>query len=143
MRLSALLSSLLLLVIPATATFSAHAQSPRYLSLVNRANHSVVSLQFAAHGQSDFTEVMLDAPLRGGGESETIGLRGAGCRYDLRFGFADGRSLRYEDVDVCRYGKVSIRPLPRGSAGQAYVVRNAAPRAYADANAASAPVVTP
>ena len=142
MRLSALLSSLLLLI-PAGAAFSAHAQTPHYVSLVNRANHSVVTLQFAARGQSDYTEVMLDAPLRGGGESETVALRGAGCRYDLRFGFADGRSLRYEDVDVCRYGKVSIRPLPRGEGGQEYVVRRAATQTYAEVDADSAPVVTP
>lgn len=141
MRLPVLLSSVLFLVMPASPAFS--AQAPRYVWLVNRANHSVVSLQFAVPGQRDYTEVMLEKPLRGGGESETVALRGAGCRYDLRFGFADGRSLRYEDVDVCRYGKISIRPLPRGAAGQDYVVRSAAAQSHAERHAATGPVVTP
>ncbi|HVJ37782.1 MAG TPA: hypothetical protein VM687_08265 [Stenotrophomonas sp.] len=143
MRLPALRSSVLLLVIPVSAVFAADAQTPRYIALVNRANHSVVSLQFAAHGQGDYTDVMLDAPLRGGGESETVALRGASCRLDLRFGFADGRALRYEDVDVCRYGKVAIRPLPRGSNGQEYVVRSTAPAVYAEAEAGNAPATRP
>jgi len=140
MRLPALSSSLLLATLLA---FGAHAQAPRYVSLVNHANHSVVSLDVTAQGEGDYRGVPLDEPLRGGGESLTVALHGQGCRYDLRFGFADGRTLRYEDVDVCRYGKVSIRPLPRGAAGQTYVVRATVQAAYAETEAGSASSVSP
>lgn len=120
MRLFALLPMLL----AATAAFPAHAQgAPRYLDLVNHAHDSVVSLQVAAHGQANYAPVMLDGALRGGGDSQTIALRGDVCRYDLRFDFADGRALRYEDVDVCRYGKLRIRAFPPGVQDREYVVR--------------------
>ncbi|HYG08323.1 MAG TPA: hypothetical protein VD865_18185 [Stenotrophomonas sp.] len=120
MRLSALLPMLLSTVV----TLPALAQgAPRYLDLVNHAHNSVVSLQVAAHGQVNYAPVSLDGALRGGGDSQTIALRGEACRYDLRFDFADGRALRYEDVDVCRYGKLRIRPFPPGVQDREYVVR--------------------
>jgi len=105
----------------------AQAQPPRYVDLVNQGGDSVVSLQVAPHAAAAFDEVVLDGPLRGGGDSQTIAVAREGCRYDLRFGYADGRTLRYEDVDLCRYGKVSVRPLPRAAREREFVVVWAAP----------------
>lgn len=102
---------------------AAMAAPPRYVQLVNHADDSIVSMQVAPHASTSFTEVPLEERLHGGGESQTVALRREGCRYDLRFGFADGRTLRYEDVDLCRYGKVGVRALPRDAAGDAFVVR--------------------
>lgn len=98
------------------------AGPPRYLQLVNQANESIVSLQAGARGTRAPDDVALDGPLRGGGESQTVALHRDGCQYDLRFGFADGRVLRYEGVDLCRNGKVVVRPLPRGTSRREYVV---------------------
>lgn len=109
-----------LLVLPLLpASVAAHAKDQartRYLTLVNRAYDSVVSLQVAERGSGAFREVPLGEALRGGGGSATVSLHGAGCVYDARFQFRDGRSLVYEGVDVCRYEVVRIRALPHGDA---------------------------
>ncbi|HEY0332950.1 MAG TPA: hypothetical protein VGC74_04450 [Stenotrophomonas sp.] len=96
--------------------------APRYLPLINHAFDSVVRLQAAPEG-APLQSVALDRTLRGGGESQIVTLAGGACRYDLRFEFSDGRTLRYDSVDLCRYGQVRIRPLPRAAAGSRdYVV---------------------
>lgn len=97
------------------AAAAAHAQDAsrkHYVMLVNRAHDSVTALSVADAGSGAFREVPLD-PLRGGGDSATIGVDGAHCRYDLRFAFDDGRTLVYQNLDVCRYTLVRIQPLPR------------------------------
>ena len=43
----------------------------------------------------------------------TVAVAGEGCRYDLRFTFANGRAMVYRNIDICRYSAVRIRPLPR------------------------------
>ena len=43
----------------------------------------------------------------------TVEVAGEGCRYDLRFTFANGRAMVYRNIDICRYSTVRIRPLPR------------------------------
>lgn len=101
----------------------AMAAPPRYVQLVNHADDSIVSMRVAPHASGAFADVPLAQRLQGGGDSQTVAVQRQGCRYDLRFAFADGRSLRYEDVDLCRYGKVGVRALPRGGAGDAFVVR--------------------
>lgn len=118
MRPSALLLFLLLL-----AAGRADAAPPRYVQLVNHASCSVVALQVAARDEAAFRDIALDGKLQGGGDSQTVAVPREGCRYDLRFGFADGRVLRYEDVDLCRHGKVAIRGLPRGGTAREYVVK--------------------
>lgn len=118
MRLSLVMLSWLF-----AAAFQAQAETPRYLELVNHAQQSMVSLQVAVHGDADYAPLLLEGPLRGGGESETVALQAQGCRYDLRFGFADGRVMRYENVDVCRYGKLRIRPLGTDAKATEFVVR--------------------
>ncbi len=102
---------------------AALAAPPRYVQLVNHAADSIVAMQAAPHASASFVEVPLDGRLQGGGDSQTIALQRQGCRYDLRFGFADGRTLRYEDVDLCRHGKVGVRALPADAKGDAFVVR--------------------
>lgn len=114
--------SLMLPLSLATAVAYAQSAPPRYLELVNQAFDSVVSVQVAEHGQSGYQTVALQDALRGGGDNQTVALTGGECRYDLRFAFADGRVLRYDGVDVCRYGVVRIRPLPRGAAAGEFVV---------------------
>jgi len=121
--LSLLLSWSWWLSLSPTAAFAqAPSPPPRYLQLVNQAFDSVVTVQAAAQGQPGYATVALQEPLRGGGDSQTVALAGGGCRYDLRFAFADGRVLRYDGVDTCRYGVVRIRPLPRGAAAGEFVV---------------------
>ncbi len=103
------------------AVATAHAQDAsrtHYVMLVNRAHDSVTKLSVADPGSGAFRDVVVD-PLRGGGDSATVGVHGAGCRYDLRFAFDDGRTLVYQDLDVCRYSLVRIMPLPREGVGAA------------------------
>ncbi|MBN6111234.1 hypothetical protein [Xanthomonas bonasiae] len=115
------LSTACLAIALLTAAATAHAQDAsrtHYVMLVNRAHDSVTALAVADPGSSTFRDVALD-PLRGGGDSATVGVHGAGCRYDLRFAFDDGRTLVYQDLDVCRYSLVRIMPLPREGVGAA------------------------
>ena len=113
MRPAAFPLSCVLLLAPIAAV--AAGAPPRYLQLVNHAFDSVVTVQAAPHGQPGLQSIALERPLRGGGDGQTVTLAGGACAYDLRFGFADGRALRYEGVDLCRYGQLRIRPLPRQS----------------------------
>lgn len=92
--------------------FAAVRETPKLLKLVNRAHDSIVSLHIAAVGTADFREVYLGEPLRGGGDSATVEIPAAHCRYDFRFAFRNGRRLVYEDVDVCRITGLRIAPLP-------------------------------
>ncbi|MBP3983726.1 hypothetical protein J5837_04735 [Pseudoxanthomonas helianthi] len=100
----------------------AHAGDTRYVDLVNRAHDSVTSLSVAPAGSDAFEDVPLE-PLKGGGDSATVSVDAEGCRYDFRFHFSNGRTMVYENVDVCRYGKMYIRPLPTGDGEHPYVVR--------------------
>ena len=101
------------LAILATTTAYAGDTNSRYLELINRAHDSMTSFAIAAPGSDAFVDVPLGAPLRGGGDSTTLGLADASCRYDLRFKFIDGRAMVYRGVDICRYPRVRIRHLPR------------------------------
>ena len=100
----------------------AHAGDTRYVDLVNRAHDSVTSLSVAPAGSDAFEDIPLEL-LKGGGDSATVSVDAEGCRYDFRFHFSNGRTMVYENVDVCRYGKMYIRPLPTGGSEHPYVVR--------------------
>lgn len=106
-------------VLAILATTAAHAgdNNTRYLELINRAHDSMTSFAVAAPGSDAFVDVPLGAPLRGGGDSTTLELADANCRYDLRFMFIDGRAMVYRDVDICRYPRVRIRHMPRADEG--------------------------
>lgn len=112
------MSAAFLLAAPAYA----HAGDTRYVDLVNRAYDSVTSLSVAPVGSDAFEEIPLE-PLKGGGDSATVSVDAEDCRYDFRFRFSNGRTMVYENVDVCRYGKMYIRPLPTGNGQHPYVVR--------------------
>lgn len=99
----AVLSSLLL----ATAV---HAAAPRYLTLVNRAHDSITTLEVATAGSDVFEHRPIDA-VDGGGGSTTVRLGNAGCRFDLRLQFRNGRTAIYKDVNVCKGDALVIAPL--------------------------------
>ena len=88
-------------------------ESTHYVDLINRAHGSVTALATAVPGSDAFRETPLGASLRGGGDSTTVEVAGEGCSYDLRFTFANGRTMVYRNIDICRYSVVRIRPLPR------------------------------
>ncbi|HJU39650.1 MAG TPA: hypothetical protein VJ724_08760 [Tahibacter sp.] len=91
----------------------AHAtDSTRYLSLVNRAPDSVMSLSAAPAGTDAFAAIALAEPLRGG-DAATVEIAGGDCRYDVRATFRDGREAVYRGVDACRKGGLYIERLPR------------------------------
>lgn len=100
----------------------AHAGDTRYVDLVNRAHDSVTSLSVAPTGSDAFEEIPLE-PLKGGGDSATISVDAESCRYDFRFHFRNGRTAVYENVDICGYGKMYIRPLPTKADQYPHVVR--------------------
>lgn len=109
----------------ATAAAFAGDRNTRYLELINRAHDSMASFAIAAPGSEDFADIPLGEPLHGGGESTTLGLAIASCRYDLRFTFVDGRTMVYPDIDICRYSRVRIRS-PRATEAERVSVRTEA-----------------
>lgn len=84
------------------------AEPTRYLELINRADDSMTSLAIAPAGSDAFTDKAIDAALPGGGNAMTIELTGEPCTYDLRFGFRNGRTMVYRDVDVCNARSLRI-----------------------------------
>jgi len=82
---------------------TATAGDLHYLDLVNTAPSSLTAFAVAAVGSDDWRAVELgDVPLRGGGDSTTVAIRGD-CVRDLRSTFRDGRVLVQRSFDVCRY----------------------------------------
>ena len=108
----------------ATAAHAGAGGNTRYLDLINRAHDSVTSLEVAPAGSDTFQKKPLGTPLRGGGDSTTIEMKGDGCLYDIRFKFRNGRTLIYKEVDICSGGKLAIRPLPRDTS---HLVRSEQP----------------
>ncbi|HVI59914.1 MAG TPA: hypothetical protein VM619_13720 [Luteimonas sp.] len=87
----------------ASSLAGAHARTPtRHFDLVNASFDSVTSLAVAPAGDSGFREVILGAPLHGGHNATTVELPDGGCLRDFRAAFADGRTLLYPGIDVCR-----------------------------------------
>lgn len=82
----------------------------RYVELTNRAHDSVTSLAIATAGSDSFHDKPLGTPLRGGGDSATIEIASDSCLYDFRFGFRDGQTMVYQDVDICRGNRLRIEP---------------------------------
>lgn len=82
----------------------------RYVELTNRAHDSVTSLAIATAGSDSFHDKPLGTPLRGGGDSATIEIASDSCLYDFRFGFRDGQTMIYQDVDICRGSRLRIEP---------------------------------
>lgn len=91
-------------------TSHAHAGGPttRYFDLVNASHDSVTSLAVAPAGDRAFHEIALGAPLRGGVTSTTVEVPEGDCVRDFRLTFADGRTLVYPGIDVCRYRQLRL-----------------------------------
>lgn len=95
-----------------TATSAAHAaDQPRYLTVLNRAQDSILRLEVAAAGSGAFEARPIDR-IDGGGGSTTVRLGDTGCRFDLRLAFRNGRDAIYREVDVCRGDVLVVQPLP-------------------------------
>ena len=88
----------------------AQAGQARYLTLLNRAHDSVVAVEVAAQGSEVYQPRVID-PVSGGGGSDTVRLGEAGCRFDVRLQFRNGRQAVYRDVDVCKGDVLVIAPL--------------------------------
>jgi hypothetical protein len=102
-----------LCLIPLLVTTPAQAGDARYLGLLNRAHDSVVALEVAPAGTDAYVARPIDR-LDGGGGSATVRLGEAGCRFDVRLQFRNGRRAVYHGVDVCTGDTLAIAPLPRG-----------------------------
>lgn len=109
----ALIAALLL----SAAAAAVQAGDARYLSVLNRAHDSVVALAVAPAGGATFEPRPIDA-LAGGGDATTVRLADAGCRFDVRLQFRNGRTAIYRDVDVCTGDTLVIAPLPPHDATQ-------------------------
>lgn len=96
----------------ATTAHADEATQTRYVELINRAHDSVTSLSIATAGSDSFQNKPLGLALRGGGDSATIEIASDNCLHDFRFGFRNGQTVIYEDVDVCRGNRLRIEPLP-------------------------------
>lgn len=100
-------------LLSAVATQACANEPTHYVDLINRAHDSVTAFATALPRSDAFHETPLGVPLRGGGDAATVEVAGERCTYDLRFTFANGRSMVYRNIDICRYRTVRIRPLPR------------------------------
>ncbi|MFG3449603.1 hypothetical protein ACGFZ3_13605 [Stenotrophomonas sp. NPDC047960] len=99
----AVLSSLLL-------ASTVNAAAPRYLTLLNRAHDSITTLEVATAGSGAFEQRPIDS-VDGGGGSTTVRLGDAGCRFDLRLQFRNGRRAIYHGVNACKGDTLVIAPL--------------------------------
>ncbi len=92
----------------------AQAGQARYLTLLNRAHDTVVEVEVevAVQGSDAYQPRVID-PLSGGGGSTTVRLGKAGCRFDVRLQFRNGRQAVYREVDACKGDALVIVPLPR------------------------------
>lgn len=94
----------------ATTARADEGTQTRYVELTNRAHDSVTSLAIATAGSDSFHDKPLGTPIRGGGDSATIEIASDSCLYDFRFGFRDGQTMIYQDVDICRGSRLRIEP---------------------------------
>ena len=93
---------------------AAQADAARYLNLLNRSHDSVMAVEVAVAGSDTFEARRID-PISGGGGSAMVRLGDAGCRFDVRLQFRNGRQAVYREVDVCKGDALVIAPLPRAA----------------------------
>lgn len=94
----------LLATLPAAA-FAADRQplaSSSLFTVVNAAFDSVTAIEVADAGSGAWRDVSLREPLRGGLTSATVRLPEGACMRSFRVTFRDGRSSRFDGIDVCR-----------------------------------------
>lgn len=109
------------------AAVHAHAAGAptQYFNLVNASHESVTALAVAPAGSDAYARIELGPPLRGGVTSTTVEIPDGDCVRDVRVAFADGRTLAYPGIDVCRN---ALRLQARDGRGD----RSAATRVAAD-----------
>jgi len=95
-------------VLAATSHAHAGGAPTRYFDLINASHDSVTSFAVAPAGESAFHKINLGAPLRGGVTSATVEIPEGDCARDFRLVFADGRTLVYPGIDVCRYRQLRL-----------------------------------
>lgn len=88
------------------AVMHAHAAGAptQYFNLVNASHESVTALAVAPAGSDAYARIELGPPLRGGVTSTTVEIPDGDCVRDVSVRFADGRTLSYPGIDVCRNG---------------------------------------
>jgi hypothetical protein len=102
------LVSFLASVLACTSHAHAGGAATRYFDLVNASHDSVTSVAVAPAGDSTFHEIDFGAPLRGGVTSTTVEVPEGDCVRDFRLTFADGRTLVYPGIDVCRHRQLRL-----------------------------------
>jgi hypothetical protein len=104
----AVLVSFLASLLAATSHAYAGGATTHYFDLVNASHDSVTSFAVGPAGDSAFHQIDLGAPLRGGVTSTTVEIPEGDCVRDFRLTFADGRTLVYPGVDVCRHRQLRL-----------------------------------
>lgn len=84
----------------------------RYLELVNQGDAGIAAVALAQSGSDDFQDKPFKGPLRQGGDARLFGHTGRGCDYAVRVTFDNGVSRVYDDVDLCRQGRLTITAPP-------------------------------
>ncbi|MGC1548602.1 MAG: hypothetical protein WA777_08735 [Rhodanobacter sp.] len=113
----------------------AMASSPRYVDFISDGPESVISIQLATPGHSDWVPVKLNGVVDGGYVEFEGGYVGQalvavnvdrGCLYDVRIEFASQKMLTVKEFNVCRMHNLDIsQAWWRDSLGRA-----AAPRQH-------------
>ncbi|MCU0886926.1 MAG: trypsin-like peptidase domain-containing protein [Rubritepida sp.] len=124
-----------LLLVPAPV-LAQSAAAPGEFRVLNRAGAEATQL-FAVRSprgaQNDWGGNLLrpDRPLGDGAGFRVNPAADAGCRFDLRMVFQDGREAVLRDQDICVNRTVEVaqatRPAPRAATGQAAAPRPAGP----------------
>ena len=104
----AVLVSFLASLLAATSHAHAGGATTRSFDLVHASHDSVTSFAVAPAGDSTFHQIDLGAPLRGGVTSTTVEIPEGDCVRDFRLVFADGRTLIYPGIDVCRHRRLRL-----------------------------------
>jgi hypothetical protein len=100
----------ILALLPVALAAQAADTAPRYLSVINRAHDSITTVEVAVAGSEAFQSRPIDT-IAGGGGSTTMRLGNAGCRFDLRLQFRNGRTADYRDVNACKGDVLVVAPL--------------------------------
>jgi len=107
---TAALASIFAACLAAPAQVRAERVPGRYFDLVNTSFDSLTSVAVAPAGGDAFRAIQLGAPLQGGLTAVTVELPDGDCLRDFRMVFADGRTLLYSGIDVCRYHQLRLTP---------------------------------
>jgi len=94
-----------LLATPSVAALAADRQplaASAQFTVVNAAFDSVTAIEVADAGSGAWRDVSLGEPLHGGLTAATVRLPEGACLRSFRVTFRNGRSSRFDGIDVCR-----------------------------------------